>query len=148
MTYLDVGWTCGGVWHSQKNWSKWVHYWSQTPTLEWLSAQHQSVLVTFLGFRKPLCSCTEGMCHSSTCPGTSLHVTHFTRPSPTLVLQVTNAGVRRPGYKVTYSTYRFSSWSCWAFFTHFSFNSIESTIPRMATDTLLSNKTLCICSCA
>ena len=42
-----------------------------------------------------------GMCHSSTRPGMPLHVTQFTRPSPTLVLQATNAGVRRPGYEAT-----------------------------------------------
>jgi len=29
----------------------------------------------FLGFRKPLYSCREVMCHTSTRPGTSLHVT-------------------------------------------------------------------------
>jgi len=33
-----------------------------------MCAQHQTVLATFLGFRKLLYSCTEGMCHSSTCP--------------------------------------------------------------------------------
>jgi len=39
--------------------------------------------------------------HMSTqCLGTSLHVISFTRPSFTLVLQVTNARVRRPGYEV------------------------------------------------
>ena len=37
------------------------------------NAQHQTVLVMFLGFRKPLYSCTEGMCHFSTHPGISLH---------------------------------------------------------------------------
>ena len=37
--------------------------------------------------------------HTSTqCPGTSQHVISFTRPFPMLVLQATNAGVRRPGY--------------------------------------------------
>jgi len=54
-----------------------------------------------LGFRKLLYSCTEGMCHSSTRPGTSLHVISFTRPSPALVLQMTNAGVSRPGYEAS-----------------------------------------------
>ena len=43
------------------------------------------------------------MCHSSPRPpkhiGMSLYVISFTRPSPVLVLQVTNAGERRPGYK-------------------------------------------------
>ena len=40
-----------------------------------------------------------GMCYSSTCPGTSLHVISFARPSPMLVPQATKAGVRRPGYE-------------------------------------------------
>jgi len=69
-------WTCGGVAHSQKN-CKWACYWSQIQTVEWLSARHQTALVKFLELRKPLYSCTEGMCHSSTCPGMSLHVTQF-----------------------------------------------------------------------
>ena len=38
--------------------------------------------------------------HSSTRPGTSLHVISFTRPSPTLVLQTTNTGARRPGSRL------------------------------------------------
>ena len=42
---------------------------------------NQTVLVMFLGFRKLLYSCREGMCHSSTRPGISLHVISFTRPS-------------------------------------------------------------------
>jgi len=65
---------CGGVAHSWKS-RKWVGYRSQTQTVQQLSAQHQTVLATFLGFRKPLYSCTEVMCHTSTRPGTSLHVT-------------------------------------------------------------------------
>ena len=48
-----------------------------------------------------LYSCTEGMCHSSTCLGMSLHVVSFTRPSPALVLQSTNDCVKRPGYEAT-----------------------------------------------
>jgi len=32
----------------------------QTQTVEQLSARHQTVLVTFLGFRKLFYSCTEG----------------------------------------------------------------------------------------
>jgi len=43
------------------------------------------------------------MCHSSTRPPNVQvchgHMTSFTRSSPVLVLQVTNAGVRRPGYE-------------------------------------------------
>ena len=67
----EATWTVGGrmeEWHiPRKTASKWVHYRLQTWTVEWLSTQHQAVLATFLGFRKPLYSCTEGMCHSSTC---------------------------------------------------------------------------------
>jgi len=66
----------------KKTASKWVRYWSQTWTVEWLSARHQTVLTKFLGFRKPLYSCIEGMCHSSTRPGTSLHVTQFYQAFP------------------------------------------------------------------
>ena len=73
--------TCGGVAHSQKN-SKRVHYWSQTNTIEWLSARHKTVLITFLGCRKPLYSHTEGMCHSSTHLGMSLHMTQFYQAFP------------------------------------------------------------------
>jgi len=53
------------------------------------------VLATFLGFRKPLYSLYR-MCHTSTHPGTSLHMT---QAFAVLVLQATNAGVRRTGYK-------------------------------------------------
>ena len=42
---------------------------------------NQTVLVMFLGFRKLLYSCREGMRHSSSHPGISLHVISFTRPS-------------------------------------------------------------------
>jgi len=87
-------WTCGEVAHSgkkkQQKTCKWVCYRMQTQTVERLSG-HQTVLVTFLGFRKPLYSCTEGMGHSSTHPSMSLHVTQF--------YQVTSAGMRRPAYE-------------------------------------------------
>jgi len=81
--------TCSDVpgrvekWHIPgKTAGKWVHYRSQIRTLQWLSVRHQTVLAMFLGFRKPLCSCTEGMCHSSIRPGTSLHVTPFYQAFP------------------------------------------------------------------
>ena len=67
-----------------------------TETIKRLSARHQTVLATFLRFRKPLYSCTEGMCHSSIRPGTSYHMTQFYQ-----VLQATNAGARRPGYEAS-----------------------------------------------
>ena len=43
------------------------------------------------------------MSHSSTHPGASLLVISFTRPSPTLVLQVTNTGARRPGFEAKWA---------------------------------------------
>jgi len=58
-----------------------MRYQLQTQTV---SAQHQTVLATFLGFRKLLYSCTEGMCHSSTHPGTSLHMTQFYQAFPSI----------------------------------------------------------------
>ena len=65
-------------WHIPRNTtSNWVRYWSQTRTMERLSAWHQAVLAMFLGFRKLLCSCTEGMCHSSTHPA-NVQVHHYT----------------------------------------------------------------------
>ena len=94
--YLDIGWMWGGVAHSQKTASKWVHYLSQTQTIEQLGTRHQA----FLGSE----GCMEGMCHSST-HSPNVQVCHcmisLTRPSPTLVQRTTNAGVRRPGYEAT-----------------------------------------------
>ena len=97
MTYLNV-WRSGTFPEKQQ-------VSDTTDRKHGLSAWHQTVLATFLGFRKPLYSCTEVhvMCHSSTRPGTFTvrHCTwpSFTGPSPVLVLQATNAGARRPGYK-------------------------------------------------
>ena len=48
-------WTCGGVAQSWKS-RKWAHYRLQTQTVQQLSVWHQTVLATFLGFRKPLYS--------------------------------------------------------------------------------------------
>jgi len=80
--------------------SKRVHYRLQTRTAERLSARHQTVLATFLGFKKPLYSCTEGMCHSSTRPSTSYHAIQFYQAFPRVsTASDTNAGARRPGYE-------------------------------------------------
>ena len=68
-------WTFGGVVH-------WVRYWSQKRTIGWLRIQHQIVLEMFLGFRKPLYSCSEGMCHYSTSLGMSLHASQFYQAFP------------------------------------------------------------------
>jgi len=59
----------------------------------------QTVLETFLGFRKPLNSCTEGMCHSSTRPGTSYHMTQFYQAFPHVSTASNKCWVRRPGYE-------------------------------------------------
>ena len=48
-----------------------------------------------LGFRKPLYNYTQGMCHSSTRPGTSLHVTQFYQAFP----RVSTASDKRWGEK-------------------------------------------------
>ena len=81
--------------HPGKTASKRVRYRLQTWTVEQLSARHQTDLTTFLGFRKPLYSCTEGMCHSSTHPGTSYHVTQFYQAFP----RVSTASDKRWGEK-------------------------------------------------
>ena len=83
-------------WHIPgKTASKRVRYRLQTQTIERLSAQYQTALAMFLGFRKPLYSCTEGMCHSSTHPGMSYHVTQFYQAFP----RVSTASDKRWGEK-------------------------------------------------
>ena len=73
-----------------------------TETIERLSARHQTVLATFLRFRKPLYSCTEGMCHSSIRPGTSYHMTQFYQAFPHVnTASDERTGARRPGYEAT-----------------------------------------------
>jgi len=52
-------------------------------------------LATFLGFRKLLYSCTEGMCHSSTFPGMSLYMTQFYQAFP----RISTASDKRWGEK-------------------------------------------------
>ena len=56
----------------------------------------------------------NGMCHSSTCPGTSFHMTQFYQAFPTLVLQATDAGVRRPGYEATTLLRTYFCYCCWS----------------------------------
>jgi len=53
----------------------------------------------FLGFRKPLYSCTERMYDSSTRPGTSLHDSVY-QAFPHII---TDARERRPGYEANFS---------------------------------------------
>jgi len=65
-------------WHiPRKTASKWVWYRLQTWTIEHWALDIRQSWQHFLGSKSQLQSCTEGMCHSSTCPDTSLHVTQF-----------------------------------------------------------------------
>jgi len=84
--------------------SKRVPYLLQTCPVERPSALHQTVLVTFLGFRNSLYSCTEGMCHSSTRPGTSYHMTQFYQAFP----RVSTASNKRWGEKAWVQGYSYS----------------------------------------
>jgi len=59
----------------------------------------QSIFLQSIAHSLTVLAVFPGMCHSSTHPGTSYHVAQFTRPSHALVLEVTNAGARRPGYE-------------------------------------------------
>ena len=94
--YLDVGWTCGGVAHSFDIAVKWLLNSKMLPRLPYVkhSVVPWSVLVMFFF------SGNVPLLHIPTQhPGTSLHMISFTRPSPVLVLKVTNARVRRPEYE-------------------------------------------------
>jgi len=89
-------WMCGRV---QKN-HKWVHNRLQTWIVERMSAQHQTILATFLRFRKLLYSCTEGICHSSTRPGTSYHMTLlFYQASPHISTAYNNCWGEKAGVR-------------------------------------------------
>ena len=79
------------------------------PTSRLPKPQHQSVLAMIFWLQKAalqLYRRNVPLLHTSTHRlGTSLHVTSITRPSPTLVLQVTNTGLRRPGYESSFFLY-------------------------------------------
>jgi len=93
-------------WHIPgKTAGKRVRYRLRTRTVERLSARLQTVLATFLGFRKPLYSCTEGMCHSSKRPGTSYHVTQFYQAFP----RVSTASDKRWGEKALVRGYSYAA---------------------------------------
>ena len=95
MMYLDA---CGGVAHSHKK--QQVSKCANTDHRTTERSTSDS-LGDFLGFRnfKPLYSCTEGMFHSSTHPGTSYHMTQFNQAFPRVSAK--NTGARRPGYEAT-----------------------------------------------
>ena len=89
-------------WHIPgKTASKQVCYRLQTRTVERLSTRHQTVLVTFLDSESHFTAVQK---ECTTPPHVQIrHTTwlSFTRPSPALVLQATNTGVRKPGYEAT-----------------------------------------------
>ena len=97
-------WTLGGhveEWHipSVQLWSGFLNKKYRQNCLIYQVLSHSMVCVSICR----VLAVILGMCHSSTCPpyirpGMSLHMISFTRPSPTLVLQTTNAGMRRTGY--------------------------------------------------
>ena len=100
MLYLDVGWTCGGVAHSFCTAVKWFPK-PKKCRQDCPMSSSQSF------YSRCLCSVVHShtcgfsgnvpLLHTSTqCPGTSLHVISFTRPSTAIVLQV-----RRPGYEAS-----------------------------------------------
>jgi len=86
------------------NFFDWTDRWQTTED----RPQHQTVLIMFLRFRKPLHSYTKGMCHSSTRPGTSLHVTQFYQASPHISTASDKHWGERPGYEATYHLYAFA----------------------------------------
>ena len=70
--------------------------------MEQPSARHQAVLATFLGFKKTLYRYTEGCTtppHIQSVPRYDIAHDQFYQAFPTLGLQTTNSGVRRPGYE-------------------------------------------------
>ena len=85
---------------------KWVHYWLQTQTVEWLSA-HAHIRQSWQCFLTSNCRSTavQNKCttpsHIHPMSGISLHK-QFHQAFPMLVLQVTNTGVRRPEYEATF----------------------------------------------
>ena len=93
------------VWHIPgKTTGKWGHYRLQTRTIEHLeNSTSDSLLGDVSLIQKAtleLYSRNVPFLYTSRCV-IARH--QFTRPSPTLVLQVTNTGVRRPGYEAKWT---------------------------------------------
>jgi len=103
--HLDIGWMCGGVAHSFHTAVKqliWTQEMSPRVPNVRCSVAPWSVFAigSALTYLQLFWKCATPL-HIHPMFGTSLHVISFTRPSPVLVLQVTNARVRRPGYEAT-----------------------------------------------
>ena len=102
-----TSWTCRGVAHS---------FCTAVKRLSESKKRRQDCLMSSAqSFYGP---CLQSVAHSLTCcfsecatpPHVQVHRTtwlSFTRPSPVLVLQATNAGARRPGYEVTIALYSY-----------------------------------------
>ena len=93
MTYLYIGWMCGGVAHS---------FCTAVKRLSESKQHRQDCLMS--STQSSHGPCLRSVVHSLTCGFSGnvpllLHVISFTTPSPALVLQATNTRVRRPGYK-------------------------------------------------
>ena len=100
VTYLDVGWTCGGMVHSAVRWlsepEKYHQYCLMSSVQSFYGLCLRSVVHSLT------CSFL-GICHSSTCPP-NVQVGHHNLPglsrvSINLILQATNTGEKRPGYE-------------------------------------------------
>ena len=72
--------------------------------MEQPSARHQAILATFVGFKKPLYSYTEGCVTPPLQSISGYIIAHdqFYQAFPILVLQTTNSWVRRPGYETNH----------------------------------------------
>ena len=90
-------WMCGGVAHSFCMAVKWLSE-SKKHHQGCLMSSAQSLHGPCLRSIAHLLAAILRMCHSSTCPGTSLHVISFTRPPPSLVLQATGEKAWVRGY--------------------------------------------------
>ena len=96
--YVNVWFSCGGVAHS---FCTAMQYLSELENVAKIDDVDRLVAMSSLvaiGSTLPYLQ----LCHSSTHPSTSLHMMNFTRPSPALVLQSTNAGVRKSGYEARF----------------------------------------------
>ena len=102
---------CVEEWHIVgKTASKRVHYQSQSPTVTTERLTLDS-LADFSWVQKAaLHSCTEGMCHSSTCPGTSLHVTQFYQVFHHISIASNKHWGEKPGYKGIVRVQMCSGW--------------------------------------
>ena len=101
MRYLDVGWTCGGVAHSQKN-------------CKWVSAL-------------PIANTDHGTTKHST-SGSLGNISWVQKAALKLYRRNVAPGVRRPGYKAMH--FSLVPWCRHLFLRHFS-SSVQTKIPQL-----------------